>query len=66
MSDEQLITGEPASLSADMTAAEATNTALRVLPRAPRSAASNRSYCAETAWVWQRARLVCATADPNP
>jgi hypothetical protein len=36
------------------------------LPRVPRVAALNRSYCAETAWVWQRARLVCAEKKPTP
>ena len=36
------------------------------LPRAPRVATLNRSYCAETAWVWQRARLVCAVKEPTP
>jgi hypothetical protein len=36
------------------------------LPRAPRVGTLNRSYCAETAWVWQRARLVCAEKKPTP
>ena len=35
------------------------------LPRAPRVTPLNRSYCAETAWVWQRARLVCAVKKPT-
>jgi hypothetical protein len=32
------------------------------LPRAPRAVRA-RSYCAETAWVWQRARLICAVPE---
>jgi len=35
------------------------------LPRAPRVGSASRSYRAETAWIWQRARLVCAVKDPN-
>lgn len=66
MSDDQLLMEpviQPPLVVGDEAGALVT-TAL-ALPRAPRTSPGNRSYCPETAWVWQRARLVCAVKDSN-
>lgn len=44
-----------------------------VVPEAPSASAryspafrlgrSSRSYCADTAWIWQRARFLCSTPE---
>ena len=69
MSEEPYIRAEPVvvvvpSKSGD--AAALIGSARPSLPRAPRASATSRSYCAETAWIWQRARLVCAVKDATP
>jgi hypothetical protein len=66
MSEDQINRNEPvASLNMQALPDDAgalIRSARMNMPRAPRTAPS-RSYCAETAWVWQRARLVCAVKE---
>ena len=66
MSEDQVKTESQGS-SADNLSKDAATLVVAsaiMLPRTPR--AGNRSYCAETAWVWQRARLVCSVKNPQP
>lgn len=66
MSDDQNIGAEAGTPAVTQTIAEKVVAADRPnLPRAPRTFAASTSYCAETAWVWQRARLVCAAKEPT-
>jgi hypothetical protein len=66
MSEDQFKADPQASSADNLSKHAATLVAASaiILPRVPR--AGNRSYCAETAWVWQRARLVCSVKNQKP